>query len=121
MDQGLSVVVYAGRVSAEELASLSEALLRDPAYQHVTRQLADLRQCEGIEVPTEELRDLARHVSVTDQREGVRLAVVATRDVMFGMARLYTAHREPSTMEIRVFRDMREARAWLGLPDEAEG
>jgi hypothetical protein len=119
-ERGLALVVYEGEVSAQQLAQVSEALLRDPGYQHVTRQLADLRRCTGLPVLAEELRDLAQHVAASDRRPGVRLAVVAPTDVMFGMARLYSAHREPSTMEVAVFRDLTEAHAWLGLAGPGE-
>jgi hypothetical protein len=115
IERGLARVLYEGRCTVQELAATSEALLRDPDYQHVTRQLADLSACTAFDVPAEELRDLAHHVSVADQRAAVRLAVVAPQEVMFGMARLYAAHREPSPMEVRVFRDRAEALAWLGL------
>ena len=119
VERGLSVVVCDGTVDGAEIAAVSQALLGDPGYARVTRQLADLRGCTAVDVPSNELRDLARHVAASDRREGVRLALVAPRDAVFGMARLYAAHREPSGMEVRVFREMAEAEAWLGLRGEA--
>ncbi len=41
--------------------------------------------------------------------------MVAEKDVSFGMARMYEMLREAEPDQIKVFRDMAEARRWLGL------
>jgi hypothetical protein len=43
---------------------------------------------------------------------------VADGDAVFGLSRLFQALRSESETELRVFRDLGEARAWLGLPAE---
>lgn len=45
-----------------------------------------------------------------------RLALVASADVVFGMARMYEQRTDPAHERVRVFRDLEEARSWLGLP-----
>jgi tetrahydromethanopterin S-methyltransferase subunit E len=50
--------------------------------------------------------------------ERSRVAMVATTDVHYGLSRMYQAFRSDSPLDLRVFRDMREARTWLGLAPE---
>ena len=47
-----------------------------------------------------------------------RRALVAATDVAFGLARMYGTYRETISAkdQIRVFRNIRDAEQWLGLP-----
>ena len=47
-----------------------------------------------------------------------RRAVVVSTDVAFGLARMFGTYRETisSKDQIRIFRDIRDAEQWLGLP-----
>jgi hypothetical protein len=45
-----------------------------------------------------------------------RVAVIADKDVIYGLARVYEAFRDANPGEIRTFRAREEAEAWLGLP-----
>ncbi len=47
--------------------------------------------------------------------EKSRRAIVADKDITFGMARMYEVFREDAPEEIKLFRDIAEARRWLGL------
>jgi hypothetical protein len=40
--------------------------------------------------------------------------------VVFGLSRMYQAFRSDSPAEIGVFRELHEARAWLGLPPDVD-
>ena len=51
--------------------------------------------------------------------EGVKIAFVASSDAAFGMARMYQAFRAGSQASFHVFREMSEAREWLGLSPES--
>ena len=44
-----------------------------------------------------------------------RLAIVAAEAVVFGMARMYQTRAQDVVPNVRVFRTMEEAGAWLGL------
>ena len=61
------------------------------------------------------VRDVARRVShhVASRLEEGKLAVIAPRDLLFGMARMYEMLRDDSPVEVRVFRERDEAESWL--------
>jgi hypothetical protein len=46
-----------------------------------------------------------------------KIAFVTNRDVDFGMARIFGAHRDDSITAFRVFRDRDEAIDWVGITE----
>ena len=48
-----------------------------------------------------------------------RVAIVAPRDVVYGVGRMYEAYRERTPGAVQVFRTMEEALAWLRPAPEA--
>ena len=48
----------------------------------------------------------------------IRVAIVADGDAAFGLTRMFQALRSDSSTELTVFRDVAEARSWLGLDDD---
>ena len=46
-----------------------------------------------------------------------RIAIVAPRDVEFGLARMVATLADESQIEVQPFRAQAEARSWLGKPD----
>lgn len=44
-----------------------------------------------------------------------KLAIVAAKDVIFGMARMYQFQTQRFKPNVKIFRDLEQARKWLGL------
>jgi len=89
-----------------------------PDYDPEMNVLWDLRQLNGLSaLATSELSRLIAFVSrrwVSSQPR--RAALVVSRMVDFGMARMYEMRMESvSRQEIRVFTDFEQARQWLGI------
>ena len=76
------------------------------------RQIIDARDVEEVRVTAEGLRSIS---IATPYGPGSRRALVATSDVMFGMARMFEMLREEDGDVFRVFRSMKEAMDWLDL------
>ena len=67
-----------------------------------------------------ELADLSGSMDQPGSRS--KLAIVATTDLHFGLARMYQAHREmakPGTKTVHVFSSRAEALEWLGVGNPA--
>jgi hypothetical protein len=79
-------------------------------------QLSDARDVTST-VPAEGIRELA---SNTPFGEGSRRAIVVTSDVVFGVSSMYELRQLEGGADVKLFRDIQEARAWLGL-ERAEG
>jgi hypothetical protein len=78
------------------------------------RELSDIRGIDRLEVTTEGVDRMVQH----DERHAPevrahRLAIVASQDIVYGMARMYQSLTEQTVANVRIFRDIEEARAWL--------
>jgi hypothetical protein len=82
-------------------------------------EIVDMTYVEHVELPTpssERMRALADLSAEMDAAARSRFAIVAPGDFAYGLARMYGTYRtldERSTKEVRVFRSMEEAVAWL--------
>lgn len=114
------------RVVATAYGTLTDADVFD--YQRVVwsradvagfDEIVDMRAVKMVELPRpggERLRELAATSASMDAASSSRFAIVAPDDLAFGLGRMYAAYRgveERSTKEVRVFRTMEDAIAWL--------
>ena len=81
-------------------------------------ELIDTTDCDKIEVPSgDRVLQLAELSASMDAAAPSKLAIVAPRDLAFGLGRMYESYRgvsNKSTKEVSVFRSMTEATKWLG-------
>ena len=101
-----------GTLTDEELRSHQRDVLADPDFESTLNQLWDLREVVRSETSSAALGDLARARSYS---VGTKRALVAPRDVQFGMARMFQTLHDGAPEDLRVFRSLEEARDWLGL------
>ena len=99
-----------GELSTRELADVMSRILLDPRFDPTYRSLGDLREVTAVTVDPMATAQAAASPLFAD---GTRRAIVATSDVAFGMARMFATFSERSGQEVRVFRDMSLAEAWL--------
>ncbi|MDE3215717.1 MAG: hypothetical protein KGO03_04915 [Gemmatimonadota bacterium] len=102
-----------GTVTGRELLDATDALHAMPAFRSAARELGDYRDVETVDLDSASVQKLAARSVFAGS---VPRAVVVATDVGFGMARMYQMLREgPTGDALRVFRDMDEAIAWIGL------
>lgn len=112
LDQNLIHQILWGRVTADELRSLASTMWADPLYREKLDILADLRQAE-VDIPYDEMMEYARFLSGSSDI-GLQ-AIVVSRQLEFGMARMYeqlTEHHVTRT-GLQVFFDVADAERWL--------
>jgi hypothetical protein len=111
------VVIFeaTGPLSLREIAESVPGMVSDAAYRPGMPQLVDLRGVTEAHASADELRELVGFFDgLTPRLEG-RVAIVATRPVVFGISRMYEALGSRLAVELRVFADMGEACVWLGV------
>ncbi len=119
IDSSLGVVfsTFQGVVTKEDISGQVEGFKTDPAFQPSFNHLIDTRGTTRFDLSSKGMRAVSMH-SIFNEKS--RRAIVAEKDEMFGVARMYQllreVHEKPDP--IRVFRTMAAARRWLGL-DEA--
>ena len=104
-------VELTGEVSETELVDAARKLSADPSIPPGGRELVDLSGVRDTDVTSAVLRRVAQIYSERDQQpEDSRVAIVAPGDLYYGLSRMYEAFRRSSPVEIRVFRELGEAR-----------
>jgi hypothetical protein len=98
---------------------LSETDFQEAKFPDVpvgTVELLDMSAVTKVEISSAEVRRLAE-IDRSGPTRIKRMAIVATTEVGFGLARMYQtlSDGEAPATEVRVFRDSDAARAWLGL------
>ena len=101
-----------GNLVEAELFTLQDALRSDPAFKPHFRQLIDFTAVTEADVSTEAVRRLAIG---NPFGPGARRAFVAPLPLVFGLARMFEMLIEQGRDEVQVFRELPEARRWLGL------
>jgi hypothetical protein len=118
-EQGVVVVELRGRIDDAELLEATDRLIADADRLPGLNELVDARELEVNDLSSAALRKVAdRFAAGPRPDEGVRVALVAGSDVAYGLGRMYQALRDGSAAEFRVFRELPEARGWLGLGRE---
>lgn len=108
-----------GILTDDELLAHKQRLVRDPAFEPDMVELSDVRGVDELAVTPEGIRRFVEQDREDADRFGdYKLAIVASQDVVFGMARMYATLTEANLSTVGVFRDMEEARAWLHVPSQ---
>lgn len=108
--------------SVEAFLLWAKALNDDTSLPAGRREFIDLSEVESSDIEGERLRELADAFRGQDRTRGqTRIAVLVSRDVVFGLGRMYQAYRGEGAVDLEVFRDALEARRWLDLPDDVAG
>lgn len=101
-----------GAVTDADLRAHQKSLLADPGFDPGFSQIWDFQGVEEVQVSNGTLKELAASRSFSAES---RRAVVAPRDLVFGMARMFEMLHQQAPEAFRVFRTSEEARAWLAL------
>jgi hypothetical protein len=113
---GCIFIKWRGTFSSEEGSAHYREIAGLVGFQQGSHLFHDARLVD-VSVPTSEIRDVAKAPSPKVDSAIVRkVAILVSSDLGFGMMRMLGAMRERPGLVLNVFRDLEEAKAWLGLP-----
>ncbi|GIV57549.1 MAG: hypothetical protein KatS3mg042_0462 [Rhodothermaceae bacterium] len=105
-----------GEVTSEDLIHTNVQLYNDPAWQPGFQELWHGLDIDTLDLDWDTLRDV---VEMEEEARSVigfgRCALVGWRDIDLAMAKAFQAMMASSGREVRLFRDLSEACAWLRL------
>lgn len=107
-------------ITDEDLEKQAKAVAADPRIKPGLRELVDLRAVDSVEASTETLGFIIfTDKEHRDKFEGMRIAIVAPRDLLFGLSKIFEvlSDVENAPSKINVFRTMREAEEWLQIKE----
>ena len=114
--------VLSGEIGDRELVTAFRRSFEASDFDPSLNGLVDLREVRKLDVTSNGIWELAHVLRPADESgHARRVALVAASDFQFGMARMVATLLSTGglTTEYHAFRDMGEARAWLGLAPEA--
>ncbi len=115
---GCIFIRWRGTFSYEEGAAHYREVAEFESFQQGSHLFHDARLVD-VDVPTIEIHKVATATaaSPTVDPDVVRkVAILTSSDLGFGMMRMLALMRERPGLALNVFRDLEEAKAWLGLP-----
>jgi hypothetical protein len=98
----------------ELIGSISESLKR-PDLPSGLRSVMDFRTVTSFGKPSDIRKYFNLIFQYKEKLKGIRVAVVVSDDVAYGLTRMLQAHTDRLPLEIGVFRDIDEATTWLGI------
>ncbi|NOZ38185.1 MAG: hypothetical protein GXP11_09015 [Gammaproteobacteria bacterium] len=116
IEKNLVVHTIAGGFGLVDIEPAWRAMLVDPKFKAGMNVLWDFKQ--GIQTSSFSAEDMRHIVNMTAEHIKQRgaeykLALLATRDLYFGLSRMFEAYGDEIPIEIHAFRTMEEALDWL--------
>ena len=117
---GLLIVKGIGSITDDDVAGHKDALVGDPNLRFVQRELSDFTEAT-FAISSKRIPAVARlHQEVFAGVSCIKRAVLVSSDLQYGLVRMYAQCLAPSGHEVAPFREVAEARKWLGLPESDE-
>ncbi len=108
----LVVSRLAGTLTPEDVERARDGLRGDPRFDPSYSHLVDMRRVTRLPVAAAGVRRLA---GATTFAAGSRQALVASSDLVFGLARMYEGLAGALAQHVAVFRSLADALEWLGV------
>ena len=101
-----------GILTAEDVRTQRRRIIDDPEFQPYYDLLIDLSGVTEFQISSAEMRVISIE-QIFNKR--TRRAYVVPTEAAYGMLRMHTILSDAEPDEMQVFRDIAEARSWLGL------
>ncbi len=119
-DKNLTVFIHSGLITDQEFLSFYVAYFDDPHFDKSFNKMVDLRRTESTQRSPEAIRTFAQLVQsqTSSSVSRPKVAIVAPKDLTYGLVRMYESHSNSSSSKFEIFRTVRPALAWLGAPED---
>jgi hypothetical protein len=116
----LIVFVHTGKVLNDDFLLYYKSMLEGDLFTTDMNLLIDLRHTDSSPRNRDVLSQFADFVKqkFTDISIRPKVAVIAPRDLSFGLARMYSAFADSIPWDFVVFREVDTALAWLRAPED---
>ena len=108
---------FTGIVTGQEILQADLDLYGDERFDNLSYALFDFSGGTSFALTEKEMKEIAYlDMASTPTNPNIKLAIVASHDVMKKMSGLYAEYMELSPWETKIFDTVEEAKQWLNLP-----
>lgn len=105
-------IIGEGVMTLDEIQQAFIEALADPSFAKGQGTIVDVTGSESDRTP-EEIRQLASFLGEHRAQLGERLAVVVTKSLHYGLARMLSVYAETQQMSVEVFHRLDDATQWM--------
>ena len=118
-EHNLDILVHVGKIQDDEFLDYYRSFFESDTFDPSRNLLVDLREANSSTRSVEILRKFAEFARATLKglTASTKVAVVAPKDVSFGLARTYEAFTNSVPWDFKVFRAIEDSLAWLDLSE----
>jgi hypothetical protein len=112
---GLVRLIVSGSVITGDIIDALGRMLKDPDFKEGMDVLWDFREVKSGNSEAEDIREIVSFIRTNQEKRGrnYRVALVVSRDIDFGLARMYEAYSQELPFDIQIFKDIKDAEQWL--------
>lgn len=109
-----AVIVASGDLRGDEFYQANKVLYEPDILAKLRYQIVDLSAVESVVSDWDKIKRLAdSDKEAAAKTDGQKLAIIANKSVLKGLAQIYQRHATDDKLETRVFSNMRSARRWI--------
>ncbi len=115
MEDGGIIFKCEGSVTGQELKEANKIIYKDPnKIKQISYQIVDSLDASDVSISSAEIKEIAEL-----DREAFKIhpvmviALVAEKDLFFGLARMWESFATDGPLETMVFRKMEDAQQWI--------
>ena len=114
------VVLFKGTsvFSSKDILTCVEQVVSHPDFRPEFDHLVDMREVTDFAPSAQDVKLRANRDHKDKKLNASRIAIVSSSDIVFGMSRMYEALMDNAAVTVRTFKEMEQAKTWLGLGDD---
>jgi hypothetical protein len=104
-----------GTISSADIIKTLHGLLQDSQFKSGMDILWDFRQVKTENMKADQIREIVSFIKNNQEKRGAhyRVALVVSRDIDFGLARMYEAYTQELPFQLQIFKTLSSAEDWL--------
>ena len=108
-----------GTISSADIIKALHGLLQDSQFKSGMDILWDFRQVKTENMRADQIREIVSFIKNNQEKRGAnyRVALVVSRDIDFGLARMYEAYTQELPFQLQIFKELSAAEDWLYKAD----